>query len=474
MSTKTSASTSSKPSHNRSAAARIGFVSLGCPKTLVDSEVMLGHLAEHGFQLADDPEHSDIVVINTCSFIQDSIQESIDTIMSAATLKREGKIRGIVVTGCLAQRFKDELPKELHEVDGFLGTSHFEQLPAIVERVLNHERVVEIPQRPGPVFAGTPTRRLLTAPHVAYVKISEGCDHRCSFCTIPSFRGDHRSRAMEDIVAEVERLVREHGTQEVILVGQDTTLYGIDRYESHRLPELLRRVAAAIPNGWVRLLYTYPTYVTDDMIAAFAEIPNLCKYLDMPLQHINNTMLRRMARLGTKEEIDTLLDKIRRTVPGVAIRTTFIVGFPGETDAAFEELVAFVQAQRFERLGVFRYSPEPGTPSALFDEQIPDTTKQARFARLMSVQQAIAESINRSRLGQTLRVLVDEMDASDPTIALARTEADAPEVDGQVFVRTTAPIAPGTWLRVRVVDTYEYDLVVEPVAGITQHATSNQ
>ncbi len=268
---------------------------------------------------------------------------------------------------------------------------------------------------------------------------------------------------MEDIVTEVERLVREHRTQEVVLVGQDTTLYGVDRYGAHRLSDLLRRVAAAIPNGWVRLLYAYPAYVSDEVIAALADVPNVCKYLDMPLQHINNTLLRRMARLGTTEEIVALLGKIRRAFPGIAIRTTFIVGFPGETEAQFEELVEFVRESRFERLGVFRYSPEPGTPSALFEGQVPEAIREARFERLMAVQRVIAEEQNQQWLDRTIRVLVDEMDAADPTVALARSEADAPEVDGQVFVRTASPIAPGTWLTVRVVETYEYDLVAEPV-----------
>lgn len=447
-----------------SRAVRVGFVSLGCPKTLVDSEVMLGHLTARGFRVADDPARSDVVVINTCGFIQDAIQESLDTILSAAALKRAGKIRGVIVTGCLAQRFREELPQELPEVDGFLGASGFDQLPALIEQVWRGARVVAIPQRPGPVFAGTPPRRLLTPPHVAYVKISEGCDHRCSFCTIPSFRGDHISRAPEAIVAEVRRLVEEEGTQEVVLVGQDTTLYGVDRDGTHRLPDLLRRVAAAIPQGWVRLLYAYPAYVSDEVIAAFAEIPNLCKYLDMPLQHINDDLLRRMARLGGKAQILDLLARIRRAVPGLAIRTTFIVGFPGETNAQFDELAAFVEAGRFERLGVFRYSSEPGTPAADFAEPVPEAVKQERFDRLMAVQRAVAEAVNRAWSGRTIRVLVDEMDPGDPTVALARTEADAPEVDGQVFVRTPAPIAPGTWLTVRVVDTYEYDLVAEPVA----------
>ncbi|MBN1586540.1 MAG: 30S ribosomal protein S12 methylthiotransferase RimO [Candidatus Omnitrophica bacterium] len=442
--------------------AKVSIVSLGCPKTLVDSEVVLGHIRKKGYEISPTVEGSDISIVNTCCFIQDATQESIDTILELAELKRQGLLKGIIVAGCLPQRYREELPKEMAEVDGFVGTTAWDQIPEIVDRVMQHQRPVFIAEDPTVLnFDYTLDRYQLSPPHYSYIKISEGCDHECSFCIIPSFRGKHRSRPMDSILKEVEGLV-ERGVQEILLVGQDTSAYGLDLYGTQKIAELLQKIGAVAQDRWVRLHYTYPTHFSSALLEAIAEVPSVVPYIDIPLQHLADPVLRRMKRQGTRAQVYRLLERIRQRIPGVAIRSAFIVGFPGETEEDFEQLLNGMEELRFDRAGAFIFSPEEGSPAAVLPDPVPEAVKQERYDRLMSLQQRISVDRNQSWLGREVDVLVDEVASDPPGHWLGRTYADAPEIDGQVFLKTEET-HPGALVRARVIDTLEYDLVAVPV-----------
>jgi len=439
----------------------VSLISLGCPRTLVDSEIYLGRLKSAGFAVTEEIDSADVAVINTCAFIQESVQESIDTILDAVELKRQGKLKAVIVAGCLVQRFKQGLIKDLPEVDGFVGVDGFDDIDAVAQRVLAGERPTLVRRRPANLPQGSPERVALTAPHYAYLKISEGCLKGCSFCVIPKIKGPLASRPLEELIDEARRLVEERGVLELIVVGQDTSDYGVDRYGRPRIAELLESLGRVEGLRWIRLLYCHPRGISPELIAAIRDVPAVCKYLDMAIEHADDRVLALMNRGITQQRLRERVAALRREIPSMALRTSIIVGFPGETEAAFENLIGFVRDVRFERLGTFRYSNEEGSASFRYPDQIPNATKEARFARLMQVQQEIAGEINRRWLGATLEVLIDEPDPSDPTVFLGRTSADCPEVDGLVYVKSPSPLPVGQFVRARITDTYEYDLVGE-------------
>ena len=462
-------------SMNRERSLKVGIISLGCPRTLVDSEVMLGQLAKAGYGMAKRTEDSDVLVINTCSFIEDAKRESVDTILQAIALKKEGKVQAVIVAGCLAQRYQKELLEELPEVDYFLGTGDCEEIVTAVKRGLGGKRGVSV-GIPNYLYNHITPRLLLTPQHFAYVKISEGCEHRCTFCVIPQMKGPHRSRDIQSVVEEVKQLTGRE-VKEINLVSQDSSSYGRDRYGEIRLPELLHHLCEETPVQWLRLLYTYPSNISDELLSVMARHPQICKYMDLPLQHINDRILKSMARdQVTRQGIEELLKKIRKQIPGVTIRTAFIVGYPGETEEEFGELMDFIRETQFDRMGAFIYSQEEGSRAAKFPAQIPDSVKKERFERLMSLQQEVASQVNARLLHETVTVLIDEPLQGEEGIYLGRTQADAPEVDGQVYVKSSSQgsvvsrrssvvggqsLKIGDFVRVRITDTFEYDLVGE-------------
>jgi len=443
----------------------VSLVSLGCPRTLVDSEIYLGRLKQAGFSIVEDVEGSDVAVINTCSFIQESIRESLDTILDAVELKRRGKLKAVIVAGCLVQRFKEDLIKELPEVDGFVGVDGFGEIDAIAQRALGGGRTAMVRRRPDLPHHGQPDRVALTASHYAYLKVSEGCLKGCSFCVIPKIKGPLASRSMEDVVEEARRLIEERGVKELIVVGQDTSDYGVDRYGRPRIAELLAALGRLSGVRWIRLLYCHPRGVTQPLIETIRDVPTICKYLDMAIEHADDAVLARMNRGITQVRLLDTIETLRLEIPQIALRTSIIVGFPGETEAAFENLLRFLERVRFERLGTFRYSNEEGAAAFRYPDQVAEPIKEQRYDRLMQLQQGLSAALNRAWLGRTCQVLIDEADPSDPTVFLGRTAADCPEVDGIVYVHSQTPLAPGQFVQARITDTYEYDLVAVPLEG---------
>lgn len=442
---------------------QIGIKSLGCPKNLVDTEVICGKLREKGYQISEKIKNSDIVIINTCSFIRDAVEESIEEILSLVKLKKEGKIKHIIVTGCLPQRYKDDnLSKELPEVDAFLGVGDLLEIDEIVKRVLQGEQIYKVSLKPNFLYNYTTPRNILTPRHYAYIKISEGCQNNCSYCLIPKIRGNHRSRKMEDIIEEVKMLSEKQNLSEIILIGQDTTLYGIDLYGEYKLAELLKKLSFLELNNlkWIRLLYTHPTHYNDELIEVIANYPKICSYLDLPLQHISDKILKRMNRPVKKRYVISLINKLRDRIPNLTLRTTFIVGFPGETDKDFEELLSFVKEFRFERLGGFVFSREEGTPAYGFSLQIPMRIKKERLKELMLTQQSISKEINTYYVGKVIDVLIDEIKSGKTKIAIGRTKGDAPEIDGKVVIRADKAKV-GKFIKVKVTEASEYDLAGE-------------
>ncbi len=442
---------------------KIHVLSLGRARTLVDSEGLAGILEAAGHSITDEVKQAECVVVNTCAFIKEAEEESIATILEVADLKKKGKLRRLYVAGCLPQKRrneKDDLLKLLPEVDGFIGTGDLPQLPKLLAAEDQKRFFITSPV-PTLLFESLTPRHRLTPKHFAYLKISEGCDHACTFCSIPQYRGAHRSRTMEDLVQQAEHLAAE-GVVELNLIGQDTSYYGADRYGKPCLPELLRKLSGVRGIRWIRILYAHPAHVTDELIRAIRDCPPVVKYIDIPLQHINDRLLEAMRRETDGNCIRRLIEKFRREIPGVAIRSTFIVGFPGETEADAEELGRFLKEAQFERVGMFPYSPEPKTPSERMPGQVPEEVKKERLNRLMQTQQEISEGLNRRWLGREIEVLVEEPDP-DPQVYLGRSYADAPEVDGQVFVKSSAPLYAGQFVRARVTDSYEYDLVAEAI-----------
>lgn len=437
---------------------KIMFVSLGCDKNLVDTEMMLGILRQKGYDFTDDEAEAEVVVVNTCCFIGDAKEESINTLLELAELKKSGSLKALLAAGCLAQRYREEIQQEIPEVDAILGTMAIEEIAEAVEKVLqgraeNHFR--ELNSRP----AVCRERVLTTGGHFAYLKIAEGCNKRCTYCIIPKVRGDYRSIPMEELVAQAEELAKK-GVRELILVAQETTLYGMDLYGEKRLPELLRALAAVDGIYWIRLLYCYPEEITDELIETIAKEPKICHYLDLPIQHASDAVLKRMGRRTGQEELRGRIRQLRERIPDICLRTTLISGFPGETQEDFEELYRFVNEMEFDRLGVFPYSQEEDTRAARMPDQIPEETKESRRDELMELQQAIAFEKAEQMIGSVLTVMV-EGKVADEEIYVTRTYRDAPNVDGYLFLNTSVPLMTGDFVRVLVTDCNEYDLIGE-------------
>jgi ribosomal protein S12 methylthiotransferase len=439
------------------ASKTFAFVSLGCPKNLVDSERMLGKLAQEGYAPTPDADGADVVVVNTCGFIEPARQESLAVIREMLALKEQGRVGAVVVAGCLAERKKDDLLREVPGIDQAVGVFGREEIAEVVDRAVAQRREQCSLFRPAPVRALDDTARLRVTPrHYAYLKISEGCDRLCTFCAIPAMRGKHVTKPIEEVLREARELVAD-GVRELILVAQDTTYYGMDLYGRVRLAELLRELDRLDGLEWVRVLYAYPIHFTDDLIATLAGARKVLPYLDLPLQHINDRLLKRMQRRVNRAATEDLLGRLRTAIPGLTLRTTFIVGFPGESDAEFEELLAFVKATRFERVGVFPYSFEPGTPATRLDGHLPEEVKQERRDRLMAAQQEVAFAWSRAQVGRELDVIIDGPDPEVPNHALARGPADAPDIDGQVRVKGKR-LHAGDIVRVKVTGADGYDL----------------
>ncbi|CVK17579.1 30S ribosomal protein S12 methylthiotransferase RimO [Sporomusa sphaeroides] len=438
---------------------KAGFVSLGCAKNLVDTEVMLGILADNNITITDDPHAADILIVNTCGFIDSAKEESISTIIQMADFKREGKCRGLIVAGCLGQRYQQELLDELPEVSAIVGTGAWHRIMEAVQAVLAGERLLLIGETD--TIYDENMRRITTTPsYSAYVKIAEGCSNCCSYCVIPLVRGKYRSRTVESIVSEVKNLTAQ-GVKEINLIAQDTTSYGRDRYHTPQLTALLKELVKIDGLLWIRLLYCYPKYFNDELIETIANEPKICKYIDMPLQHADDEILAAMNRRDTRADIETLLTKIRTSIPGVVVRTSFIVGFPGESDAHFETLKQFMLAQKFERVGVFSYSQEEGTPAGALAQQVPDAVKEERYHELMALQCQISGELNRQMEGKELTVLIEGHNSEQPDVAFGRSYREAPEVDGRIFVENAGGLVPGTVVQAEVVQGFTYDLLAE-------------
>ncbi len=437
---------------------KILFVSLGCDKNLVDSEMMLGMLQEKGFTFTDDENEADIVVVNTCCFIGDAKEESINTLLQMGELKKTGQIKALVAAGCLAQRYREEIQKEIPEVDAIVGTTAIDSIVAAVEETLagkgqNHYR--DINEKPV-----TGKKRIVTTGgHFAYLKIAEGCDKHCTYCIIPKVRGNYRSVPMESLVEEARKLA-ENGVKELILVAQETTLYGVDLYGEKRLPRLLKELAAINGIYWIRILYCYPEEITEELIETIASEPKVCHYLDIPIQHASDPVLKRMGRRTSQQELRAMIQRLRERIPDICLRTTLISGFPGETQEDFEELYRFVNEMEFDRLGVFPYSQEEDTAAALLPDQVEESVKESRREELMELQQAVAFEKAQERIGQILTVMVEGKVADEDTY-VARTYRDAPGVDGYLFLHTTAGLMTGDLVKVQVTDANEYDLIGE-------------
>jgi ribosomal protein S12 methylthiotransferase len=443
--------------------ASIGFVSLGCAKNLVDSEIMAAHLVAAGWRLAPAPERADIVIVNTCSFIRDAKKESLDAIFEACSWKRRGPCRAVIVAGCLAQRYRLELPAAMPEVDAWLGLDDIVRIDAIVRRLAEGERgFVSISPAARAIIEPPPNRALFTGAPVAYLKIAEGCHHRCGFCAIPSIRGNYRSRPVTSILAEAENLLA-HGIRELSLISQDVTSYGRDLGAAADLPRLLRALGAIGGVFWIRLLYGHPAHVTDALLDAMGEVSQVCHYLDMPVQHSHPTILRSMARPAVPGGLRRLVRHIRATLPDVVLRTTCLVGYPGETGVHFRRLAEFVEESQFEHLGVFAYSREEGTPAAILPAQVPQREANRRRDRLMLLQQKIVLNKAAARVGHTDDILVEKSDPRKHDTWIGRSRREAPEVDGVVFLKTRVPsVKPGVFIKARYVAAAGYDMKAVP------------
>ena len=437
---------------------KIFFISLGCDKNLVDTEMMLGLLGREGYSFTDDEAEADVVVVNTCCFIGDAKEESINMLLEMAELKDSGQLKALIAAGCLAQRYREEIQQEIPQVDAVVGTSAIEEIAEAVREVLegrsrNHYR--ELDEKPA-VFAD---RILTTGGHFAYLKIAEGCNKRCTYCIIPKVRGNYRSVPLEELTAQAEKLA-EQGVRELILVAQETTLYGMDLYGEKTLPRLLKSLAGIDGIHWIRLLYCYPEEITEELIETIAEEPKICHYLDIPIQHAADEVLKRMGRRTHQEELRQQIIKLRERIPDICLRTTLISGFPGETEEDFEELYRFVNEMEFDRLGVFTYSQEEDTAAAEMPDQIEEEVKVFRRDELMELAQAISFEKAEAMAGKVLEVMV-EGKAVDEDVYVTRTYRDAPEVDGYLFLHTTASLMTGDFVKVLVTDYNEYDLIGE-------------
>lgn len=446
---------------------KIGIVSLGCPKNLVDSETMLGLIHEEKYEITNDPSEAEIIIVNTCGFIESAKEESINTILQMAEYKKSGSCKYIIVTGCLSQRYAEELFNELPEADAIAGVEVYDEIGSIIKRVMNGERFIMLERsKPDVIYTskGTFLPRILTTPsYTAYLKIAEGCDNCCSYCAIPKIRGPYRSKPMEQVLKEAKALA-DNGVKELIVVAQDTTRYGEDLPGGKLLlADLLKELNKIESLKWIRVMYCYPNNFTDELIESFASLDKVCKYVDLPLQHASNRLLASMNRYDTREEVETLLAKLRKRIPGIVIRTTFIVGFPGETDADFEELKEFVEQQRFENAGVFAYSQEEGTVAGAMPNQIPDEIKQERYHELMALQAQISEEIHKDTEGQTLEVLVEGIEEDGSGLHYGRSYREAPDIDGLVFIENPGDIKPGCFVKVNILQGFTYESVGERI-----------
>jgi ribosomal protein S12 methylthiotransferase len=452
---------------------KIGFVSLGCPKNLVDSEVMMGQLRDHGYELTTDRETADVLVVNTCGFIQSAKEESINTILEMAELKDKARLKRLVVAGCLVERYRQDLLNQLPEIDAVLGTSEIDKIVAAVDPAAVAAQDAAFVTSNAWMTRGLPTylynedspRLLATPNHFAYIKIAEGCDHTCAFCAIPQMRGKYRSRRAGSILREAERLA-EAGVKELILISQDSTQYGLDLGIKDGLAELLRSLARVDGIEWIRVMYTYPNSLSDATLAAMAEEPKVCNYLDMPLQHASAAVLRRMRRGGNRQLLEKLLSRARQFVPEIALRTTFIVGFPGETEKDFDELLQFIRDVEFDRVGVFTYSDEENTHGFDLDEKVLPRVMRSRRTKLMREQARISKRRNKALVGRRLRAMLEGISQETDLLLQARLESQAPEVDGHVLINDVPDgfnAQPGDFVEIEITEAHEYDLVARAV-----------
>jgi len=443
---------------------KVGFISLGCPKNLVDSEVMMGHLKQNGYEITSDAAEADTVVVNTCGFIDSAKKESIDTILEAAQLKSNGQAQRLVVAGCLVERYRDELKAEIPEVDAFIGTNQINDILAVCDPKINTRSLPVIPlgnQSATYLYDDSTPRVLATPSHYAFVKIAEGCDRPCAFCFIPQMRGHFRSRRFGSIIAEAHQLAEE-GVKEIILVAQDSSRYGEDLGKQDALARLLRELAHTDGIEWVRVMYTYPTHISDSFLDVLAEEPKAVKYLDMPLQHASRNVLKLMKRGGNRKSLERLIERVRQRVPGIAVRTTFISGFPGETEADFEELRSFIKNVEFDRVGVFTYSDEEGTPAFDLPDKVPHRTAARRRTSLMKEQAKISRRKNKARVGEVVQVLFEGESKESELLWQGRMETQAPDIDGCVLINDVPDgvlPAAGQIVNVEITEAHEYDLI---------------
>ena len=436
---------------------KVGFISLGCCKNLVDTEVMLHNLHTAGFEITPNEEEAEIIVINTCGFIESAKQEAIENILDAASLKEFGSCRHIIATGCLVERYREEVMNEMPEIDALVGIGSLDKIAEACEAVMRGEKYTSFEDKEAADLGGD--RIITTGPHTAYIKVSEGCDNLCTYCAIPLIRGKHRSRRIEDIVAEARDL-EAMGVKEINLIAQDTTRYGLDIYGEYSLARLVRAITEETNIPWIRLLYCYPDKITDELIEEFRTNDRLLKYMDIPVQHISDSVLKRMNRHGGKQLIIDAINRLRDSVPGIILRTTAMVGFPGESEEDFAELCEFVKETRFDRFGAFTFSPEEGTAAAEMKDQIDEQIKQDRYDVLMQTQLTVAEEKTAERIGSTLTVLCEGYDRI-AEVYHGRSFADAPDVDGRVYFKSASKIAPGQFVEVLITEAMDYDLVGE-------------
>lgn len=442
------------------------FISLGCDKNLVDTEEMLGLLAEEKFTFTDDESQAEVIVINTCCFINDAKEESINTILEMADYKKSGSCKALIVTGCLAQRYKEEIQEEIQEVDAILGTNSYEKIAEAIHTALNGQGICIFNELEGFPRIPAAKRQITTGGHYAYLKIAEGCNKHCTYCIIPQIRGKYRSVPIEKLIVQAEELA-EQGVKELILVAQETTLYGMDLYGEKTLPKLLHELGKVKGIRWIRILYCYPEEITDELIQAIKKEPKVCHYLDLPIQHVNDEVLKRMGRKTNKRQIQEIVQKLRAEVPDISLRTTLISGFPGETEEQHQELLEFVDEMEFDRLGVFTYSAEENTPAAEMEGQINEDIKEARRDEIMQLQQEIVFEKDQEMIGKELWVMV-EGKVADENAFVGRTYKDAPNVDGYIFINTEEELVSGDFARVKVTGALEYDLIGEIIDEFTK------
>lgn len=447
---------------------RVALVSLGCAKNLVDSEVMIGLLSEAGFEPVVNLNKADVLIANTCAFIDEAQQEAIDTILRLAELCKKSPSRRLIVTGCLAQRFPQDLLDEIPEIDAVVGTGDFSKIVKVVKDTLDGRRVKLVSKQPCFIYDETFPRCISTPRYTAYVKIAEGCSNHCSYCVIPEVRGKFRSRPIHSIVEEARNLAA-RGARELILIAQDTTRYGQDLYGAYALDKLLKEVCQIDEVEWVRVLYMYPTRVTDELIEVMASEPKVCKYVDLPLQHVDDELLKLMNRHGTHEQARQTIDKLRQAIPDITIRSTFIVGFPGETDAKFRSLLDFLKEVRLDRVGVFTYSPQAGTAAPRLSRSVKQSVKEMRKREAMEVQRLISREKNEAKIGRSMKTLIEGRSEESELVTIGRSQAEAPEIDGLIYIGNLHP-EPGEFRFVKITDAGDYDLVGEIV---TPHLEGN-